>query len=98
MDKLEEIDDELADVEDDLDDIKEKIFILQGRAAGLRSRLGAATSPEETARLEDLLRKTEQEQDKLQGDERYMEARADELGRDFREEQRLTPKKPKPKL
>ena len=98
MDKLDEIDDQLADVEEDLDDIREKIFALDGRASGLRLRLRDKHSPEEQSRLEDLLRKTEQQMNDLRKQERYMEVRADELGHEFREERRLKPKKPKPKM
>ena len=97
MDKLDDLDDQLADAEEELDDIKDKIFALDGRASGLRLRLRDKHSPEEQARLEDLLIRTEQQINDLRRQERFMEARADELGRDFREEQKLKPKKPKPK-
>ncbi|MCK1513044.1 hypothetical protein IVB22_10755 [Bradyrhizobium sp. 190] len=98
MTKLEDIDDELADAESDLDDIQEKILFLERQVPGLRARLADATSPQEKARLEDLLRKNEEERDKLRREEQRVEARADELGKEFREEQKLKPKKPKPKL
>lgn len=98
MDRLDEIDDELADAEDELDELRDKIKYLDSRKPGIRMQIDAATSPEEKSRLELLLQKTEEKIGDLRRQEQLGEARADELGREFREEQKLKLKKPKPKM
>lgn len=98
MDRLDQIDDELADAEDELDELRDKIKYLDSRKPGIRKQIDAATSPEEKTRLELVLQKTDEKISDLRKQEQLVEARADELGREFREEQRLKPKKPRPKL
>jgi predicted nucleic acid-binding Zn-ribbon protein len=98
MAELDDIDDELAAVEDELDDVRQKIFILRSRTPGFRAQLATATSPKEKARLEHLISENEREIDRLQRLEPFIEAQADELGREFRHEQAFKLKKKKPKL